>query len=77
MNAFVLANAIVGEAKERRLTDAINHIIEAYYGEFEDAEELDPEFRGSMEAIFDVCFPCGENSDGEDFAAVADRGGES
>jgi hypothetical protein len=65
--AYFLAQLIASSFREKRLVEGLEAIVEAYYEEYTDAEELDGEFRSALEKVFDVCFPCGVLADDREF----------
>ena len=73
MNEVILLRALESAAKEQNLTDAINAIVAAYYEEYTDATELDPQFYNALRVIWDMCFFTDENSDSESFEQVIQK----
>lgn len=69
-DAFILGKALESHFKGERLADAMDAIVEAYFEEYTDADELDGNFRSALETVFNVCFPSGETDDGREFEEI-------
>lgn len=66
MNAFVLAKALESHAREQALLAGFHEIRAAYFDNYTDATEFDPQFEAALRLVWDACLPSG-TADGEDF----------
>lgn len=58
-----LMHAVDSHFKSVELTDAFDNIVKAYFEEYTDATEIDPQTFAALKHLFDICFWDGETAD--------------